>query len=453
MRRRSFVTGAGTILLAAPTALAAQTVYRAPGVTVYADPSAGDLGVRITAHEFDGIQEAVSPSLLHGTVLEVANPQPDVSHAVTLTNLPAVSRQGVPGSVGSPGSCEAQSFGYCLGAYTAARNPNGSVKWDAADANNAPSAAWLYQWEHAIVESDKRVCPNGSGATPYANRLVRDGAPSTAQVPYNPHDATTPHTVCAYIAALDVQRGWPGQSRFLIGSYKAYTGLQNGKAKYLSLFKELIRHGHAIAFTGQVARKYCVESPPLRRGAFTAPAGFFPKSGHGQVIVGYDDSVGPHGAFLVQNSFGAGWNPGPESSPGHNGRIYWGYNAFFASQAYAIVMFSNTDQPVRGTLLSTNASQAPAFAVASAHRATDAQNRHRLVVVTHSSDAVTVKHLAVTAPDGATDAQNLNEMLRIGYQYVERAGNAPFVSGAYKVAYTVLDRTGRQIVYRGTVHI
>jgi hypothetical protein len=441
------------MLFAAPTVLAAKPVYRAPGVTVYADASAGDWGVRISAHEFEGIQQALSPSALHGSVLEVANPQPDSSHAVTLTNLPAVARQGVPGSVGSPGSCEAQSFGYCLGAYTAARNPDGSVKWNAADANNAPSAAWLYQWEHAIVENDKRVCPGGSGATPYANRLVRDGAPSTAQVPYNPDDATTPHTVCSYITTLDVQRSWPGQSRFLIGSYKAYTGLKNGKAKYLSLFKELIRHGHAIAFTGLVARKYGVESPQLTRGAFTAPAGFLPNSGHGQVIVGYDDSVGPHGAFLVQNSFGAGWNPGPASSPGHNGRIYWGYNAFFASQAYAIVMFPNTNQPVRGTLLSTNASQAPAFAVASAHRAVDAQGRPRLVLVTHASDAVTVKHLSITAPNGAADSQKLNEMLRIGYQYVERASNAPFVSGAYKVAYTVLDRTGRQIVYRGTVHV
>ncbi len=452
MRRRSFVTGAGAVLLTAPTALAAKPVYRAPGVTVFADSSAGDWGVRITAHEFEGIQEALSPALLRGTVLEVANPQPDSSHAVTLTNLPAIPQQGVPGSVGSPGSCEAQSFGYCLGAYTAARNPDGSVKWNAADASNAPSAAWLYQWEHAIVENDKRVCPGGSGATPYANRLVRDGAPSTAQVPYNPHDATTPKTVCSYISALDVHRSWPGQSRFLIGSYKGYTGLKHGKAKYLALFKELVRHGHAIAFTGLVARKYGVESPQLTRGAFTAPAGFIPKSGHGQVIVGYDDSVGPHGAFLVQNSFGTGWNPGPASSPGHNGRIYWGYNAFFASQSYAVVMFPNTDQPVRGTLLSASVSPAPAFAVESAHQGTDA-HRRRLVLVTHASDAVTVKHLTVTAPNGATDAQNLNEMLRVGYQYVERASDAPFVSGAYKVAYTVSDRTGREIVYRGTVRV
>ena len=115
-------------------------------------------------------------------------------------------------------------------------------------------------------------------------------------------------------------------------------------------------------------------------------------------------------------------------------------------------MFPNTDQPVRGTLLSASVSPAPAFAVESAHQGTDA-HRRRLVLVTHASDAVTVKHLTVTAPNGATDAQNLNEMLRVGYQYVERASDAPFVSGAYKVAYTVSDRTGREIVYRGTVRV
>ena len=37
-----------------------------------------------------------------------------------------------------------------------------------------------------------------------------------------------------------------------------------------------------------------------------------PNSGHGQLIVGYDDKigqVGQRGAFLVQNSFGTSWPP------------------------------------------------------------------------------------------------------------------------------------------------
>ena len=70
---------------------------------------------------------------------------------------------------------------------------------------------------------------------------------------------------------------------------------------------------------------------------FTAPDGYNPKTGHGQVIFGFDDSKGPNGAFLVQNSFGPGWNSGPASDPGRNGRIWWDYDAFFAGQNYAAI--------------------------------------------------------------------------------------------------------------------
>jgi hypothetical protein len=154
---------------------------------------------------------------------------------------------------------------------------------------------------------------------PYADKLVGDGAPSTAAFPYDPHDAAE----CTYIKGLDVTTMPAGSSRLLVGSYKVYT---NVRAADLAHFKELIRHGHAIAFSGLVAKGYGAQSPPLVNGAFTAPQGFKNPSGHGQVIVGYDDSKGPHGAFLVQNSFGPSWNPGPASDHGRNGRIWWDYN-------------------------------------------------------------------------------------------------------------------------------
>ena len=185
MHRRSFLAAAaGALAAGAHPATAAR--MRA---SLFVDPANGKWGAEISSRDFSGVLQGLSPSVLDGTVLQVNDPAPATSRAVILTNLPSIATQGVPGSVGSPGSCEAQSFGYCLGAYTAARNPDGSEKWSASDAANQPSAAWLYQWEHQVLEHDARMCPQGSGAKPYADKLVGDGAPSTAAFPYDPHDA------------------------------------------------------------------------------------------------------------------------------------------------------------------------------------------------------------------------------------------------------------------------
>ncbi len=451
MHRRLFLTAAAGALAAAqqPALAAKATAKLSAKATVFADPTNGRLGAAITMSDSAGVLEALSPSALRGTLFEVKNAAPAASSAVVLTNLPTVSTQGVPGSIGNPGSCEAQSFGYCLGAYTAARNPDGSMKWSAADASNQPSAAWLYQWEHAVVESDNRVCPNGSGAKPYADKLVKTGAPSTASVPYNPNDATKVGQLCTYIKGLSVTTAPPGSSRLLVGSYKVYGNVLHGKATYLSQFKELIRHGHAIAFSGLVPKQYCIESPPLTNDAFTAPAGFIPKSGHGQVIVGFNDAKGPNGAFLVQNSFGPGWNPGAASDHGHNGRIWYDYDAWFQGQGYALIMYSNAPLAAHGTALKTSGS-GPRFIVASANSYKDAKGNHA-VFVTQASEPVTILELLVTPHTGNPVSVKLNETMRLGYQYATRP--RAFPPGPCTVAYTVKTQAGSTVTYKGSVEI
>jgi hypothetical protein len=445
MHRRSFLAAAaGALAAGAHPATAAK--MRA---SLFVDPANGKWGAELSSRDFSGVLQGLSPSVLDGTVLQVNNPAPATSRAVILTNLPSIATQGVPGSVGSPGSCEAQSFGYCLGAYTAARNPNGSVKWSASDAANQPSAAWLYQWEHQVLEHDARTCPQGSGAKPYADKLVGDGAPSTAAFPYDPHDAATVAAECTYIKGLDVTTMPAGSSRLLVGSYKVYT---NVSAADLAHFKELIRHGHAIAFSGLVAKGYGAQSPPLVNGAFTAPQGFKNPSGHGQVIVGYDDSKGPHGAFLVQNSFGPSWNPGPASDHGRNGRIWWDYNAFFGSQKYALIMFPNAPMTNAGTELHASGA-GPRFVVANATVRTDDKGRHHLVLVTQASEAVTISELHVVPHAGRHATVKLNETMRLGYQYVTRRGSKAFPPGPCKVAYTVKTRAGATVSYTGTVQV
>jgi hypothetical protein len=453
MDRRLFLTAAGWALAGSSTAAA---VARGAAAR-FGDPEQGQWGAAITARDSAGVLAGLSPRALAGTVLEVRNAAPDDASAVVLANLPTVAAQGVPGHLGSPGSCEAESFGYCLGAYTAARNPDGSVKWSAADPGNQPSAAWLYQWEHHVTEHDARVCPQGSGAKPYLERLVAGGAPSTAQVPYDPHDLTTVAAECGYIKGLDPAASWPGAERLRIGSYKVYPHITNGKAAYLSRFKELIRHGHAIAFTGKVAKGYGVESPALTDDAFTAANGYNPKSGHGQVIVGFDDSKGPHGAFLVQNSFGSAWNPGPASDPGRNGRIWWDYDAFFTTQGYAAIAFpaapAASASPARGaTILQSSDPGAPHFAMSHA-TAHDEGGANHLVLVTQASDALTLTGLHVRGRSGRAAGVSLNETMRLGYQYVTRRGGAAFAPGTYRVRYTARTQAGKTVVYTGSVRI
>jgi hypothetical protein len=448
VQRRSFLIGAGCALTSSQLAADARPIAR------FLDPENGQWGAALTARDASGVLAGLSPRALRGTVLGVSGAAPDDAHAVILSNLPSIAEQGVPGHVGAPGSCEAQSFGYCLGAYTAARNPDGSRRWSASDPANQPSAAWLYQWEHQVTEHEARICPQGSGAKPYLEKLVSDGAPSTAQVPYNPHDAATVPAECTYIKGLDVTRSWPGASRLLIGSYKLFPNIVNGKATYLPQFKDLIRHGHAIAFTGKVAHRYGIESPPLTGGVFTAPDGYNPKSGHGQMIVGFDDSKGPHGAFLVQNSFGPGWNPGPASDHGRNGRIWWDYDAFFATQNYAAIAFPyapNVALHSGVAALAPNDPAAPNLTIASAtiHREGAA---HHLVFVTHASDALTITAIRAREITGAPFGTSLNETTRLGYQYLTRDG-APFAPGTYRVRYTARTKSGKVVVYKGSVRV
>jgi|GEM_PF-2547489 len=451
MHRRFFLAAvAGALAAAQQPAFAAKAKAKLTvKASVFADPSNGQLGAAITMRDSSGVLEALSPNALAGTLLEVKNAAPASSSALVLSNLPTVSTQGVPGSLGNPGSCEAQSFGYCLGTYTAARNPDGSMKWSAADAANQPSAAWLYQWEHAVVENNARVCPNGTGAKQYADKLVATGAPSTAAVPYNPNDAPGVGKLCTYIKGLSVTTAPPGSSRFLVGSYKVYGNVLNGKASYLSQFKELIRHGHAIAFSGLVPKQYCIESPPLTNDAFTAPAGFIPKSGHGQVIVGFNDAKGPNGAFLVQNSFGPGWNPGPASNHGHNGRIWYDYDAWFQGQGYALIMYSNGPMSSHGTALKASGA-GPRFVVASANSYKDATGEHA-VFVTQASEPVTILNLLVTPHTGKPVSVKLNEKMRLGYQYATRP--RVFPPGPCSVAYTVKTESGSTLTYKGSVNI
>jgi hypothetical protein len=443
-RRRHFLIGAAAAGLSPALARAFP-----PGVMVYADLNNGDFGADIDGVDFAGLLKPLHPHALTGTVMETLNAAPVGASRVVLENLPSVATQGVPHALGNPGSCEAESFGYGLGTYTAARKPNGDRKWDASLPQNQVSCAWLYNWQH--VDRGSAACPSGSACVPYAQKLVATGAPSTKDFPYNPGDATTALAVCNNLQTYPTSPLPAGSARFIVGSYKGYSGIQNQKAQYLDTFKALIRAGHAIAFSGLVPKKvYCIEKPPLVNGAFTAPDGYPTGGGHGQLIVGYDDSKGPNGAFLVQNSFGPGWNPGPANAVGANGRIWFGYDAWFEGQQFALIMFPDSAEPPGGIRLQASAGDAPVVFIKEGRRYMKNGSAF-LNLILHGSNAFTVNQIEVTGPKGLTSSQTLNEVIRFGYAYVER--KPEYEPGHYKVKLTGKYNNGLDVTYSGELDV
>ena len=81
----------------------------------------GEYGSVGNDEEFGNAPQALPVAALRDPPLPLTLPA-----SVTLTNLPAIAQQGTPPNAnGSPGTCEAQSFAYGLGSYTAARAPDG----------------------------------------------------------------------------------------------------------------------------------------------------------------------------------------------------------------------------------------------------------------------------------------------------------------------------------------
>jgi C1A family cysteine protease len=133
--------------------------------------------------------------------------------------------------------------------------------------------------------------------------------------------------------------------RFRIGSYAAFNIHDNPRA--LQRIKQYIANGQAVAFSGYVLCGYGLDLP-MQDGVIYETSYVIRQNrqpaGHGQLVVGYDDSVGTpgnQGALLIQNSFGTGWpaSAGATSSIAPPGMAYWSYNSFEQTQQLAAVAY------------------------------------------------------------------------------------------------------------------
>lgn len=399
----------------------------------------GQYGSVLNFQEFDTAPHALPAEALNVPPLPLVLPS-----KVLLTNTPAVSMQGTADKPGSPGTCEAQAFGYGLGSYTAARSPDGSILRDASSPDNEVSAA--YQFALA-VEKGFATCPQGGLATEYLSRLISFGSPSAAEVPYEPS--------CDYFDGINLVGPYAHVGRLRIGSFATFH-IQTPRA--LEQIKGYLANGQAVAFSGRVLENYAL-APALTDGVLYGTK-IIPNSGHGQLLVGYDDGLGAPGktgALLVQNSFGTAWPPASAGySPAPPGKIYWSYNSFLTTQYLAAVAYPRDPSPPSGTILDTGDPMAPVASITRAFQWAPADsNDVYLIFLHHFADPVQIIHLSITEPaPGTTSASaGYGQFISSGYTYLVRSDGKEFLPGDYGLKVETQLADGTVVTYRGIIPV
>jgi hypothetical protein len=352
--------------------------------------------------------------------------------------------QGTAQHLGSPGTCEAQAFGYDLGSYTAARAPDGTILWDAALPGNEVSAA--YQFALA-VEKGFATCPKGGQALEYPSRLIAFGSPSAADVPYEPD--------CTYFDNIDLAKVYPNAGRLRIGSFATF---HVGAAGSLDQIKGYLANGQAVAFSGRVLENYGT-GPTLTDGVLYQTK-IIPNSGHGQMLVGYDDLLGTPGktgALLVQNSFGTAWPPasaGPSPAPA--GKIYWSFNSFLTTQKLAAIAYPRDPSPPAGTPLTTSDAKAPAASIARAFQWAPPGSSDVFLIFLHQfADPVQITSIGINepAPGKETAAAGYGQFISSGYTYLERKDGKEFLAGNYNLKFQATLLDGTTVTYSGLIAV
>lgn len=414
--------------------------------TTPAQPDNGQYGSFLNADEFANSAQALPVAAL------LDPPEPLVLPAsMTLPYLPAIAQQGTwPNSNGAPGTCEAQSFGYGLGSYTAARAPDGSIKWDPGQAGNQVSAAYEFA---VAINNGYASCPGGSQATPHLSRLASFGAASVAELPYQPK--------CEYFYSIDVNKSYPAMQRLRIGSFATF-GIKNNpatNAATIARIQEYLANQQAVAFSGAVYTGYGSASGPKLTDGYFYYDGLGSSGGHGQLLVGYDQKAGasgkPPGMLLVQNSFGDLWPD--QSSRAPKGMMYWSYETFLNNQSFAAVAYPYDPSPPKGSILASSDAKAPVMGIERAFQwLPSAQDGVTwLILWHHVADPVRITSIAMTEPGSvqAVAIGTYGQYISSGYTYFKRADAKEFLPGTYTLKIQALTLDGTAIQYTGTVSV
>ncbi|HEX4261500.1 MAG TPA: hypothetical protein VHY76_10400 [Acetobacteraceae bacterium] len=252
-----------------------------------------------------------------GTVedIPIADPPalaPDeIPYTVDPIYLPPVGMQTTP-------SCFVWASTYCLATYAAAV----AVHTPPTTTDRQASAAYTYPQVLLSVDGPRGTCTGGTIKSCFEWLSGNKGTPSLATAPDTDGCKATWRTYGNGGRTPDGAFIPPAWYKFsLLGT----EGLEKMRMSIL--------RGHPFAYGTRLYTDFVTYDgttvPYTGNGQIAYKKGTNDPVGHVMVIFGYDDSMGPDGAVLIQNSFGTNWG-GTFNATSSRGYVWMAYPTFQA---------------------------------------------------------------------------------------------------------------------------
>ena len=220
------------------------------------------------------------------------------------------------GDQGKYGTCVAWAVGYNLKTTLNAIDKN----WTSttlADAKNQTSPKDLFL---SIPAAEKGSDCNGTNFEPAFNQLIQRGTASVQSVPYINMGS------CSQSAdrSFDAEAGNNKLSNF------------RKIAMSVAEIKSYVAQNRPVVFGAKLGDNFMTWRGDQVISSHSSFARVGQHARHALMIIGYDDSKGPNGAFQVVNSWGTVW--------GDKGYIWIDYN-FMINPAFGMMAFVATNKP------------------------------------------------------------------------------------------------------------
>ena len=228
------------------------------------------------------------------------------SYVVSRKLLPPVGQQGTTAHPGSPGSCTAWASTYGLATFAAAR----AGKVDPLQSTGQASPAYIYI---QVLQGKGLDTCSVTNFAPYFSLLENAGTATMAGAPYiadcptlwEKYNNSQPPPVID--AAFQIKPRCIKDINLDLDPVKQVLASDRALAYGTKLYTDWESYrGTPVPYVGNGHILYGKKGP----------------AGHSMLIIGYDDSFGTDGAFLIQNSQGADW--------GEDGYVWMAYETFQA---------------------------------------------------------------------------------------------------------------------------
>ncbi len=317
-------------------------------------------------------------------------------------------------------SCGSFGIGYSLSAGMAAlANPGLQLSNPA----NQPSSAFIYKVAYtaeglANALADQSGADSGTYARDYFHQLITGGGNTTwADVGY-PSYTLGEDKMCD---ALDqIQLGAAQlDSRFALGNWQYFSSLD--------VMKSHIVKGLPVACLVECYANFDDSFKDPNGTKVFEGQGQPDDGGHFMCVIGYDDTRGPNGAILLQNSWGTEF--------GHNGLVWFDTKSFMASLEYFYVgtpvSSGGTGTPLTNT--GAGGSEALKGTVTKAHQVDEGHSVH-LVFFLELSRPVELTAMHLVGPAGPQRVSFRHRAaFRSGYLYASRKDQLQFQPGDYRL--------------------